>query len=535
MPVMRYVPQFIEKQYVPLNDLGLIDKALAQRQKLHDTSKMLENQTLSELYGLSTTQGFEPERNRIIEDLQAKIQEATARRGGDPSAATQDIMSIIATAQKNPFFQRNREVMEQTQLLEKMRASNPSLRILRDPRTLEYKPDLTAEDLQYQVLDPTQITKITEDMFGDLRKKRGELQAVRHPVFGTVARQQIGATDEEIAGLSTPETVNQVLSQAGYSDLAETNPELYNEMAGIVYNQLKSLNQGYDDTPWSPPYRGRGNDGEQSNYTRDLLVGMGYDLQPKGLDELSILNPDKLNEEIVKEAQKLGIPDVNNLADLRRIAQPTVSQMTAEESVGRLGASPPIKFTRENPHQRKAYELLQSLNEKVTTDPSYALPRFSLNSISSSSPEEINKIKTVIGAFNQKVSSLTGRNEFIPATNDDIRAYNSIKEKGKLEVVDIIPTMKSTRNSMILNVAGEDDKGNPIYFKMKLPRPAKYRLGMPDPLADSYYGFLTGLSPSFNIQYNLINHPEQLVRMGFTPEEISIARQEIGLPNPFSK
>lgn len=525
MPVMRYIPQFIEKQYVPLNDLGLIDKALAQRQKLHDTSKMLENQTLSELYGLSTTQGFEPERNRIIEDLQTKIQEATARRGGDPSAATQDIMSIIATAQKNPFFQRNREVMEQAQLLEKMRASNPSLRILRDPRTLEYNPNLTAEDLQYQVLDPTQITKITEDMFGDLRKKRGELQAVRHPVFGTVARQQLGATDEEITGLSTPETVNQVLSQAGYSDLAETNPELYNEMAGIVYNQLKSLNQGYDDTPWSPPYSNRATStgNESQYYGSGIMKQSGISMLPKTIDEARAIIPERLDAVAVAVAKKHGLKGVTTFRDLESMSYPTVNP-DYTPPVGDLRG---FQIPRKNANAKIATEALSEVKGLLGDEKSFGYNSYNLNALRSASPKDITTTNTVIDQLTNTFVSPTTAKMFAFPTNKDETRYNSIKDKSKIEIVNIIPTYGSNA-SLAIEGVGYNDKQEPVFFIKHLKRDPKIPFGR-DPNEQMFFEYLAQISPEIDLDYNIKADPagtKAALMLRLSPKEMELFLQK---------
>ena len=281
MPVMKYTPQFIERQYIPTQNIGLIDQVLGQRQKEYDTATAMQNAAMSELYGLQTTQGFEHERNKIIEGLQGQITQAAEKRGGDYGAAAQDIAQIISKAQGNPFFQRNRRAIEEAQTLQKLRASNPSIRVLRDPNTVAYDQNLSDEDLQYQIFDPSQMIKTIDQMYEDRKSRRGPLEAASHPVFGTVARQRIGMTDEEIAAESTPENANMILSQMGYGDLAQKDPQLYQEMVNTMYNRLKSFNQGYSDSPWNAPASRNTQDNTSSEYLPFTFMPLSVDVDTR--------------------------------------------------------------------------------------------------------------------------------------------------------------------------------------------------------------------------------------------------------------
>ena len=78
MPIMRYTPQFIERQYIPTQNIGIIDEVLGQRQKEYDMAKMAEMSTIEELYGLPTTQGFQPKRDELVKGVESQIQEAVS-------------------------------------------------------------------------------------------------------------------------------------------------------------------------------------------------------------------------------------------------------------------------------------------------------------------------------------------------------------------------------------------------------------------------------------------------------------------------
>ena len=46
MPIMKYTPQFVERKYVPMNDIGLISQVLGQRQKEYDMGEALQNEAI---------------------------------------------------------------------------------------------------------------------------------------------------------------------------------------------------------------------------------------------------------------------------------------------------------------------------------------------------------------------------------------------------------------------------------------------------------------------------------------------------------
>ena len=513
MPIMKYTPQFVERQYVPTNNLGIIDQVLAQRQKEYDTATTLKDAAVSELYGLQTTQGFEPERNRIVQELQNQIEAAAQKRGGDYGAAAKDIASIVASVQKNPFFQRNRQVMEQARYLEQMKARNPALRIIKDPRKLGYDQNMTEEDLQYQVLDPADILKATDAIFADRKGRIGELQAISHPVFGTIARQQKGMSDAEIQALSNEQTVDQVLAQAGYSNLKQTNPDIYNEMAGAIFNQLKGYNQGYVDTPWQP--RGGGSDSDRSGGIMDLLRRSGYDLQPADLDEAAMINNDLINQLAVERAKEAGIPNITSYEDLVNAG----STRTVGTTSGSLSAGNPIYESKyASPYGKKAREITEGLNEIVSKDPRFATPRFRLSTLAATSPAGLTQAKGIISDFKENVVSNVGRGDFKPATKKDEKLMKDIKDFSKVEIVDVIPTLNSSKSSMILNMVGEDKDGKIINFKQYLPRPVDYKVGTYDPAAELYYGRLNSLSPELDINYTLATDPQYFVREGILTE-----------------
>ena len=225
MPVMKYTPQFIERQYIPTQNIGLIDQVLGQRQKEYDTATAMQNAAMSELYGLQTTQGFEPERNKIIEGLQGQITQAAEKRGGDYGAAAQDIAQIISKAQANPFFQRNRMAMENADMLRKLKAQNPNIFVAGDPDKMAYRDDLTPDDLQYSVINPEDVKKLVAQKYSHFGDKRlSGMKVVGGYDVGTYTQGPDEQQIQEI--LSNPQAlaeIKELLPQTRGMDSEELN------------------------------------------------------------------------------------------------------------------------------------------------------------------------------------------------------------------------------------------------------------------------------------------------------------------------
>lgn len=518
MPIMKYTPQFVERQYIPMNDLGLIQKGLETKQKQWDTSKAYENQMLEQLYGISTTTGFSKGREQLIGNVQKQIEEAVSKRGGDYGAAVQDIAGIIARTGKDPFFNLNRIQMENVKGLERQLAQNPNLKILKDPRSMEYNPNLTEQDLNYQVLDPNDIATVINNTYGHLRSKEGPLQAVNHPVFGTIARSQKGLSDAEIAAMRTPETVNKALAQLGYSDLEKTNPELYNELSGMVYNQLGTLNMGYNDAPWSGGRSGSGSGSTGKGAIRGVLQPSGRALVPETIDEATLTKgaiADQLAASLSKEA---GL-DIGSFQELKELS----GEMNVNVDKSRRGTfASPKTYPEQNlamPSAKalKAREVFKQVEQQLT-DKRSAPVSLSFNRLASADPEQMTKINRTIDQFNENF--IEDLSKFSPLSKTDRNNFDAIKDKTKMKVVDVTPLLNSGKStSLVVTAQGFDDQNKPVVVRQYLKRnPDLEKFADPDEL--KYYGYLMELDEGFQdyVLYNI--DPQLLLNKGYSGEDI---------------
>jgi hypothetical protein len=265
MAVMKYTPQFTERQYVPMNDIGLIQNIISKKEKEYDMARAMEHGAVSQLYGLDTTQGFEPKRNELIQGLQGQIEEAVQKRGGDYGAAIQDIMGVVSKAQSDPFFQRNRQVMEKGKMLDQMLARNPNLMVFNDPRKLGYREDLGAEDLEYSVFDPEDIDKGTMNLYGNLGKQVREGSPIFNPQSGYNEAVTIrGLTQAEADRMiQDEETYKNVLNNFPQLQDKLNDPNLSAQFKQRIAAQIQGLVQGQQRqflNPLTPKAGGTGED-----------------------------------------------------------------------------------------------------------------------------------------------------------------------------------------------------------------------------------------------------------------------------------
>lgn len=521
MPVIKYTPQFTERQYVPMNNIGLIDQVLGMRQKEYDTAKMLENQAISELYGMQTTQGFQPERDRIIEELQNQIKSVAEKRQGDYGAAAGDIASIIAKAQGNPFFQRNRRALEEAQYLQRLRAQNPSLMVFRDPNNVAYNPNLTDEDLQYQVFDPSLLEKDFQNIYGDLAKQRRESNPVYDPTSGyNVATTTLGLTQDEVnAMLQDEKTYETLLSK--YPVLQNANPEALNALRERIGTQVRGLSLGQAKQFLSPPVSRESTGSKGSGFGgNDLLQGMGYTLLPQDLDEAALYNAEALNELATQRAQEAGI-NVSSYGELKKLADSSLVKSVASG----YGFPPPPSSLKESvkygEEATKARKILEDVSKELG-DPRFAMQKYDINTLVYSDRTKINEAQGIKAGL--EAAYREDFSQFEPLTSSDKEALESIKDTDKVWITGIVPTYdKNSPASMVIIGAGKDKDGKTVEFKQYLKRDPNFPRGV-DPYERKYFNFLGGLSDGFIENFYLRTNPQALVNMGYAPEAVEAAR-----------
>ena len=517
MPVMRYTPQFVERKYIPTQNIGIIDEVLGQRQKEYDMAKMAEMSTIEELYGLPTTQGFQPKRDELVKGVESQIQEAVQRRGGDYGAAVKDIMGVVSKVKSDPFFQRNRRALEEAQYLQRLRAQNPALMVFRDPNTVAYDPNLSDEDLQYQVFDPDLLDKDFQTMYGDLAKQRREGMPVYDPTSGyNVATTTYGLTQDEVNKMIQDENTYQTLLSK-YPVLQNASPEALGALRERIATQARGLSQGYGRQLLNPPTsRGRGT--EDNLGGRDLLQSMGYTLLPSDLDEAALYNAEALNELAVERAKTAGI-NINSFKELQKLASTT----TSGTSFGSVSLGSPImesKYT--HPQGKVAGKIIKEISKELG-DPRFAMQKYDINTLVYADRSKINEAEDIRADL--ETNFRRDFSQFEPLTPADKRAKEKIKDKNKVWVTGIVPTYdKNSPASIVVIAAGEDDKGNPIEFKQYLKRDPNTPRGL-DPYESKYLNFLGGLSDGFMENFYLRTNPQMLVQMGYAPEAVEKARR----------
>lgn len=245
MPAIRYTPQFIERQYVPLNDIGLIGNIMGDKQKKHDMAMALQNEALEKAYGIELGSPLNiPERDRIIKELETNIEQAIANRGGDPANAVQDIARTIVGSRKEPFWTLNAQQAKERELLSRMRASNPGLMVLRDPGDIAVSKGMSPEDLNFVVHDPDNIQKLIDRDTALMARHQLDLGLSRDK-FNTIKQlTRLGLSREEFNNMVGPEwtkTMDRYLSiiPEKARNIILKDPQLYNQVQDQIIGGLE--------------------------------------------------------------------------------------------------------------------------------------------------------------------------------------------------------------------------------------------------------------------------------------------------------
>lgn len=245
MAVIPYIPQFIEKQYVPSTDVGLLTNILGQKQQQYNQAAQMQAGALSDIYGREVTSGFQPAIQESIKSFENKLQEAIDKRGGDLGAAIGDITGVIGSMYKDPKWKLATKAVEQQKLYEAARAKNPNLYGLRVPGSVAYTPGMTEEDVMFQVANPDDIQQAIKDIYGNLRTRTqyGTPIKTKDTPFGYLSRAiTTGLTEREIQEMTKDPKVRQaVLNKMPQLQEYINNPETAQWFNNQFSEGLKSL------------------------------------------------------------------------------------------------------------------------------------------------------------------------------------------------------------------------------------------------------------------------------------------------------
>lgn len=128
--------QYIQ-QYVPVdmglaqNILGMARQDMKERNQAFDQAAAFENSAIGQAYGVES---WDTEyRNKVVQGIQSKIDEALKKRGGDYALAGNDIAKIVMTERSNPFWNDNAKQMEAIKQYREL-SRDADNEILGDPR-----------------------------------------------------------------------------------------------------------------------------------------------------------------------------------------------------------------------------------------------------------------------------------------------------------------------------------------------------------------------------------------------------------------
>lgn len=288
---LQYQSQFIPTDFGTVgNMLGMFRQDMAQRDQMFDQAVAMEQKLLSDLYGLET---FQPEViGQRVNKLAERMQEAVARRGGDYGAAAKDIARLGTRELSDPIYKLNQRQVEQAKLLERAQAANPNLLVLKDPRTMGLSSNMALEDIGYEVVDPANIRKVLDEMYGGLRNRveQTDLRPSGTPGYleSTITK---GATPEEITALAQdPNTLSAVIS--GNPQLAKylENPNISSWLKNQIQEGLKQLEGGSEkrfvsDREWEMAMRKKAEETGSPTYElpgSSLSLKTGY----SGIDDI---------------------------------------------------------------------------------------------------------------------------------------------------------------------------------------------------------------------------------------------------------
>lgn len=497
MALTKYTPQFIERQYIPTNVNAAID-VMGKMQGQYDRGVDMQQQALSEAYGMKSTQGFEAGRNQFAENLKSQIDKAIESRGGDAGAALRDIQGAIINAKKDPFIRANERMLEKTAELDKQLANNPDLEVLRDVRGMKYAPGMSDQDIDYQIYDPESMDKSFESEYSKLRGVKGAT-SLRDLDGYTVASQQVGVTPEKIANMKSIETYNNLIQKSPQLAAAvERNPELKQRMINRINSKLDTLYGGVDENIVDKPDRvsgaSRAGTVPMDGMTFDTRLDQtGYGLLPDANTKDSTIFSEKLDnqarklssaaglgEKTYKEIEDMALQSVGNLVDKNTYSQnPLVQEEYIEKNKGNLEL------------KRKYSDIYKVINDKLKAgSKEFAIPTYQINKLKYASGKSINELDNIQKGLDEDIES--NIDKFTPITRQDKNSLGEIASDFK--VVEVSPNYKRNGAGTVVYVMGKDKNKKIVRARMAL-NPAE------DLYEQNITGFLDQMNPIFSKEY----------------------------------
>jgi len=461
MAVLGYTPQFIEKQYVPTQDIGLLSQILGQKQEQYNKAEQMRAAALADIYGKETTPGFESAAQERIKAFENRLQELTDRKGGDLGAAIGDITSTIGGMYKDPFWKQAKTVAENYKLQRQAQAQNPRLWMLNDLSTLQYSPDLTGDQLMYKAFDPLSVSQVGEQLHGAKAKQIREGAMTKDPLTGMwKTTTTSGATKKEIEAYKRdPEFKATIANSLGIDPYLQNDPELGQKVDSLIDTYIDSLYRG-EKTDYKAPIKGTASDGISGGM---IMEHSGTSLIPPSVNEYGKGVYKHVGDKLAKQQAKLlGIPGNPTFEQLQEMA--TTENFTTPEPGQYNTGFPMMEYS--SPYQQQAKQALDNIEkarvggEYGTGVEGYDIKAMGLNS------KNINQFKTSMDYFaNDRIKSKLRKG--------DIEIFNNVK-KDKIDfnkpfsIEQVLPILNQEGTGLGFYIQATDTKGNPIEVGVKV-------------------------------------------------------------------
>lgn len=520
-----YQSQFVPTDFNTLgNVLGMYRQDMKERNQQFDQASNMEAQTLAELGAL---QSYDTEgKSQRIGEIQKLMDEAVKKRGGDYGAAAKDITKIIASERSNPWYQFNAKQQEQAKMLDELKARNPNLMVLKDPKKLKYSPNMNLEDISYNVVDPEDIQKSIKDVYGELGNKVREGQLKKSNVSGLLEAETIkGLTDQEYNQMIQDEATKQALlarmpQLQGYMDNPEVgnwfNTQMQQGLKGLVGGSQRQFVGDPNHTSPELAYRMRKDKEETAKSTSyyPLITQSGTGILPESVTELkSRVFSGKANEAAKQLAIKYGIPNINTLQDLEdaAITETPMINPAALASMNDTQRQEWLKKTTPSEKSIQAKNALEEINSKIPTG-DFALPTWNFNTLAQASGKSINEVTNLEEGFTKEVQK--NKQRFTGISDKDSKNFEKIAKNFRVD--DISTDFKEDDTGIFMYVSGLDKDDNPVTARIELnPKETK--------LEGRLMNFATSLNNDLYNDYQYGKNPKGKIEQAY--KELEYAKK----------
>lgn len=229
-------------QYVP-KDLNFYQQQIDKSQGRYDATQAMYSEALAKLYDTPTLDA--ESRNKMIGQFAEGFDKVYNKYQGDLSKATGDILGLVSTARKDPFWQLNQyqvdqaKLEQQAKLAGKLIANSPSNKKIIDPETGQYTSSealttVAVDRPKYEEYDRLFISQLKPDIVSYIETIENDpvYQGMTHSKQIEYKKNLTEKKIRELAGKYAP-AYAEYINNAQYED----NPyfkNLYNNPQAII-------------------------------------------------------------------------------------------------------------------------------------------------------------------------------------------------------------------------------------------------------------------------------------------------------------